>query len=95
MPSTRRGSKNTALLEPRPEQGFVPGTVYVVARRPLTYNGVVIPVGVEVPDAASWRRVDAWVHARWIRAVAPDEEYTKYDDYLASLEAEEPSPPEE
>lgn len=95
----RRGSKNTALLEAPPEPVEAPGDVYVVARRPLTYLGVTIPVGVEVPDAHGWLRRDAWVHARYIRRVSPGEEYTSYADFIAAQDAgeesEEPAQTEE
>lgn len=93
----RRGSRNAALLEPAPEKVAGPEVVYVVNRRPLTYRGVEIPVGVEVPDAASWLRIDAWVSARWVRPVAPGEEYRPYDEWLAEAEgtAAEPETPAE
>lgn len=95
-----RGTKNPALLEQTsPGKVECPGHVYVVNRRPLTYNGLLLPVGTEVPDAASWPRVDAWVNARAIRLTGHDEEYTPYADFVAAIaaanESEEPSPGEE
>lgn len=36
---------------------------YVVTRRPLEWEGLTLLVGEEVPGAASWPRLEAWVRA--------------------------------
>lgn len=65
-------------------------TVYVVNGRDLRYHGRLVPAGVEIPDAASWFRLSAWIDARRIRPVAPGEDYTPYEEWVAPiLEAEE------
>lgn len=77
-----------ALLPAREEHGG-PGTVYVVGRRPLRYEGRVVPEGVEIPAAGNWLRVHAWVDARRIRVVGPDEDYIPYATWVGPiLEAE-------
>lgn len=48
-----------------------------------------VPAGVEIPGAATWHRVDAWVEARRIRLAAPGEDFTPYDEWVKPhLEAE-------
>jgi len=69
------------------------GQVYLVGARPLRVQGVELPPGCEVPGAASWPRVEAWVIARRIRPATAGEEYTTFEEHLATLAP--PEPPEE
>lgn len=64
--------------------------VYVVSGRDLRYQGRLVPAGVEIPGAADWFRLSAWIDARRIRPVAPGEQYISYADWVKpQLEAEE------
>jgi hypothetical protein len=54
-----------------------------VAAKPLLVGEHLLPIGTEVPGAADWPRVEAWVNARHIRAVAPGEDYVSYEDFIA------------
>lgn len=63
--------------------------MYVVYGRPLRFRSHILTKGVEVPGAADWTRLEAWVSARQVRLVAPGEEYTTYEAFTGmSLEDE-------
>lgn len=77
----RSGRRNPALLEPA-EQPAAAGGVFVAAK-PLLVGEHLLPIGTEVPGAADWPRVEAWVNARHIRAISPGEDYVSYEDFIA------------
>lgn len=86
MPATR-GRKDPSLLAPV-RQRTAPNVVYVVANRALKIGDYSVPAGVEVPGAASWPRVEAWVSARAIRQTFSGEKYTTFADFTAAVDAE-------
>lgn len=86
MPSTR-GRKNPALLSPV-RTSTAAAVAYIVCGRPLKMGTYELPAGVEVPGAAEWPRVEAWIGARRIRPAASGEEYISYEDYTAAIDAE-------
>jgi hypothetical protein len=75
-----------AALQPRPKGGG-DDQVYVCCAKPLRFAGIDLVEGVEVPGAATWPRVEAWVGARRIRPLRPNEEFTTYADFLAAVQA--------
>lgn len=84
--TTRRGTKDPSLLlqtkRPDQEAGMV-----LVTGKPLRVGEDLLPIGVVVPGAANWPRLDAWISCRQIKRVSADSEYTTYEDFVASLEA--------
>lgn len=92
----RSGRRNVALLEPAApaEPEVAEEVLYVCGARPLPFGEFMLTEGVEVPGAADWPRLDAWVNARRVRKVSANDPYTlfadhvgmSYEDYLASLE---------
>ena len=86
MPGTR-GRKDPSLLAPA-RQKTAPAVVLVVTGRPLKVGTYEVPAGVEVPGAASWPRVEAWIGARRLRALATGEKYTTFEDFTAGDAAE-------
>ena len=89
-----RGTKDPALLE-QVREPVAPGGghVYLVNRRPMSYQGHMLPVGVEVPDAGTWSRLEAWLTAKRVRLAGRDEEFMSFEEFVASLE--EPTPVKE
>lgn len=81
----RVGRRDPSLLVADPEKAAAEGSVYVVSRRPMRYRGYLCPVGTELPDAATWVRIEAWVNARLVRRTEPGEEYVPFDDFVASV----------
>lgn len=86
MPAAR-GRKDPSLLAPV-RQRTAPNVVYVVANRPLKVGEYTVPAGVEIPGAASWPRVEAWVGARAIRQLGSGEKYITFADFTAAEDAE-------
>jgi len=81
----RRGSKNTALLAPRAEEPAVAGTVLVTGR-PLRVGVNLLPIGVEVPGAEHYPRLQAWLDTRYIKRIPADEPHVSHQQYLDFLE---------
>lgn len=78
----------------RPRGGLLEPTHYVVTRRPLKWEGLELLVGEEVPGAAQWARLDAWVRAGRI-APAYGEPMTMTSAQQEPVEAGEPEELEE
>lgn len=55
--------------------------VYVCGGRPLRFGEHLLTQGVEVPGAADWLRLAAWVGARRVRRIEPGEEYVSYEAF--------------
>jgi hypothetical protein len=85
-PATVGHRVDLAVLAPRPAGGG-DDQVYVCCAKPLRFEGVELVEGVEVPGAAKWPRLEAWIGARRVRALRPNEEYTTYADFSAALQA--------
>ena len=93
--TSTRGSKNPALLAPvrAPVDEIV---AYVCGAKPLLMGELTLTEGVEVPGAATWPRLEAWVTSRRVRPVKDGEEFTSFEDfagmthedYMAQLEVE-------
>lgn len=60
--------------------------LYVCTVRPLRYGNDVLTEGVEVPGAAEWIRVEAWVNSRRIRKISVDDAYIPYADFKAKAD---------
>ena len=75
--------------------GKAAGDVYVVDRRPMPYGHLSLPPGTEIPGALQRPRLEAWVNARVVRRVGPDEEYQRYEDFVDSLHQDPEDAPEE
>lgn len=60
----RRAPRKRAAVAP-----VVPAGPKFVARKTLRLNGRVIKPGTEVPEAASWPRVESWVRAGYLDVV--------------------------
>lgn len=90
MPSitgpARAGHRNATLLAPLPQPAPETDRVYATAR-PMKMGEHVLPLGVEVPGAAGWLRLEAWVNQRRLRLVLPGESYETYVDFLARAQA--------
>lgn len=86
MPSTR-GRKDPSLLNPV-RKNVAAAAVYVCSGRPLKVGDYEVPAGVEVPGAAEWPRVEAWIGARRIHPAASGEEYVTFKDFTAQVDAE-------
>lgn len=61
--------------------------VYVVTGKPLRFEGNELPAGVEVPGAARWPRLEAWVGARRVRPLRVNEDYTPYAEFVEAVRA--------
>lgn len=90
MPTTTRklgparsGRRNADLLTVVPPPP--PAAVYL-AVKDIKIGPHTLPQGCEVPGASSWKRLDAWVGQRRLRAAAPGEEYLSYEDFLATTQ---------
>jgi hypothetical protein len=83
--------KRVDLIEPRRAEAMM-SAVYVCGARPLDFGVYVLTEGVEVPGAADWPRIEAWVNARRVRQLRADEEYTAFEDFKALWELEHPEP---
>jgi hypothetical protein len=86
MPGTR-GAKNPALLV-ETRSRTAPALVYLCGARPLKFGDYTLSEGVEVPGAADWPRLEAWVGARSIRPAYAGEEYTSFEEFKARVDAE-------
>ncbi|HEY5787501.1 MAG TPA: hypothetical protein VIT65_22275 [Microlunatus sp.] len=82
-----RGRKDSSLLVAT-KQGEPPTGVYISCGRPLKVGEYELPPGIEVPGAADWPRVEAWVNARRIRQVRVGEDYTPFETFKAGVDAE-------
>ena len=77
-PPVRRGRR--IALVPPPEQPEKAVT-YVTNVRELPFGHHMLTDGVEVPGAAEWPRIEAWVSARRVRPVKEGEPFTSYEDF--------------
>lgn len=92
--TARRGQRVALPTEPPTSVGKV--AAYVCGARPLKFGHRTLTEGVEVPGAAGWLRVEAWVSSRSIRPVLPGETFVTYEEFtgmtyedeLAALEVE-------
>src|SRR5690242_19287313 len=73
--------KRVALPPAQPPSAEGGAPVYVVHNRPLKFGGHTLPKGTEVPGAADWTRVEAWVNARQIHRLQPGEDYVTYEAF--------------
>ena len=55
--------------------------IYVVFQKPLPFGEFTLTAGVEVPGAATWTRVEAWVSARRIRKINPGEKFITWLEF--------------
>jgi hypothetical protein len=79
----RRGRKDSTLLAPAPTTPVDTG-IYVCGRKPLRMGDMVLVEGVEVPGAAEWPRLEAWVNARAVRRLLEGEDYIAFETYQAT-----------
>lgn len=86
MPGTR-GRKDPALLL-QTRSRTAPAQVYLCGGRPLKVGDYTLTEGVEVPGAAEWRRLEAWVGARAVRPAVSGEQYVTFEDFKAKVDAE-------
>lgn len=85
----RRGRKDPSLLvQVKPEETTGPETVLVTGR-PLRVGKHLFPIGVEVPGAEHYPRLEAWLSSRYIKRIPATEEHIKHDDYVEWLQLEE------
>ena len=84
-----RGKRNPALLVKVRDENSI-GTRYVCGAKPMRMGHRVLTVGVEVPGASTWPRVDAWVRSRHIRLISPEETFTSFDDFAATWDEDHP-----
>lgn len=91
----RSGRRDAALLvqEPPAEEVAAGPPLYVSCVRPLRVGAHTLPEGVEVPGAASWLRVEAWVNARRVRKLAAGEPYIPFEVFEAWVNTEEEGRP--
>lgn len=78
------------LVETRKAEATLTAT-YVCGARPLDFGELTLVEGVEVPGAADWPRIEAWVSARRVRQLRVDEDYTPYEEFKAAWEADHPA----
>lgn len=64
---------------------------YVVGRRPLRHQGKVLQPGEEVPGAAEWPRIEAWVSARSVVRCSRVVELVAEEPVTEDDTAEEPA----
>lgn len=86
----RRGRKDSTLLAPAPAPEDKHTNIYVCGLKPLKFGHMTLVEGVEVPGAGEWRRLEAWVNARAVRQLGPDEPYTSFETYEAMWAEEHP-----
>ena len=84
-----RGRRNPALLV-KVKDAAVEGSRYVCGNKPMRMGHRVLSVGVEVPGASTWTRIDAWVRSRHVRMIGPDEAYTAFEDFAATWDEAHP-----
>ena len=84
-----RGKRNPALLV-KVKDAPGEGNLYVCGGKPMRMGHRVLTVGVEVPGASTWTRVDAWVRSRHIRKIGPDEAFVAFADFAASWDETHP-----
>ena len=77
-PPVRRG-RRVQLAPVQPAEPVA--TTYVVNVRDLPFGHHMLTDGVEVPGAADWPRIEAWVSARRVRPVKDGEQYTSYEAF--------------
>jgi hypothetical protein len=82
-----RGRRDPGLLVPTTRAKASSG-IYIATGRPLKFGEYELPPGVEVPNAGTWPRVEAWVNARRIREIKPGENYVLFSDYQAKADEE-------
>jgi hypothetical protein len=85
--TARRGQRVALPAEPPAAAGKV--TAYVCGVKPLRFGNHVLTEGVEVPGAASWLRVEAWVSGRRIRPVLEGEPFVSYEEFTGMTHEDE------
>lgn len=83
--SARRGTKIPGGLAAVATLPAVDSQVFVVGLRPLRSGPYLLPPGVEVPGAASWPRIEAWVTSRVIHPAGAPGTYVTFEDYVNAL----------
>jgi len=85
MAATSRGpakrGKRVALADPSPREAARQVVAYVCGAKPLDYGEHTLTQGVEVPGAAGWTRLEAWVGARRVRPVYEGEEFITFEEF--------------
>jgi hypothetical protein len=87
-PALRGKRVDASVMAPQPPKAV--GNTYVCGHKPLKLGHRVLHAGVEVPGAAEWTRIDAWVMARSVRVLVPDEEFTSFADFSEAWDIEHP-----
>lgn len=77
-PPVRRGRR--IQLAPAPVQPEK-ATTYVANVRELLFGEHKLTDGVEVPGAADWPRIEAWVNARRVRPIKDGEPFVSYEEF--------------
>ena len=80
-PGTAAKGRRVALPELAPSSGPGRAVAYVCGGRPLRFGEHLLTAGVEVPGAADWLRLEAWVGARRVYPVYEGEEYVSYEQF--------------
>src|SRR5690242_9653983 len=76
-------------LTPPAEKHVTEIATYVVNVRDLPFGHHMLTDGVEVPGAAEWPRIEAWVSARRVRPVKAGESFTTYEEFTGMSYADE------
>lgn len=84
MTIAARGRRDPDLL--RQTRIEVAGLVYVCGAKPLKFGHYELTEGVEVPGAAEWPRLEAWVNSRRIRAIGPGVEFIPFDEFTVPVD---------
>lgn len=88
MPATK-GVRNPALLSrPVQREERVP-VAYVVATKPLRFGEHTLLAGTEIPGAADWIRLEAWISSRAVRPVYSGDVYVTFESFIESLDFSE------
>lgn len=82
--TARRGKRVQLNPEPvRAEHGRI--VAYVCGAKPLPFGEITLVEGVEVPGAADWRRLEAWVSQRRVRPVYDGDDFVPYEEFATPL----------
>ena len=82
----RRGRRVQLQDAPVATAEVAGASLYVCTVRPLRYGDDVLTEGVEVPGAADWVRIEAWINARRIKKISADDVYIPYADFKAKID---------
>ena len=82
---TTRGKRVPLVAAPAAGVADKADDVYVCGSKPLDFGELTLTAGVEVPGAASWTRIDAWVGARRVRKINPGEKHITFAEFTAAL----------